>query len=789
MFRNFLKTTYRSLRRNYIYTLINVLGLAIGISGTLILFFLFDYEAKFDHQFADTDNIYRINANRIYEGKVQPWGITPMTLGPDLKTADENIRSYCRYGLAPVLLKHEDIVHSEQLYFADSNFFDLFPYKTIKGNTSSFHRKNEAVVTGDFAKKYFGDDDPVGQRISVILNDKIVLDFEIGAVLDKVPKNSSFQFPVILPYDNVFDLYRLDRSKWTLQVSTITYIKLSDPGSRQSVTGELKSMAAKNNSILDDWQVKDYYLMPFKDQKKESHFLYSSITWPGLPVAALWGSLFLNSVILLISCFNFTNTALAFARKRLKEIGIRKIFGGVKRQIVVQFMTENLIQCFLALLLAMYIADLWMSWMNTQWPIELKDNYADNPALLVFLVVLLLGVALVAGAYPSFFVARFRPARILKGDLKFSGTNIFTRVLLTLQFGFSVLAVFSAVVLYLNARYQLKLDWGYDRKSVIVVPMHEEGNLEVYKNAAQSISGVAEVAGTVHNAGFGYENATIDINGEPHQTQVLLTGDHYIKTIGMQIIRGRDFMAGSDNDRNESVLVNEKFIQSFGIKDPLTQAIRIDNHPYYIVGVVRDFMPYGLMSPVNPVVIRSVPDRSCTQLCVHAGESQLTTIYDGLQKRWKELFPMKPFDGYYQDQAAGEANNVNNGILVQFSFMGLFALILSMIGLYSMVSLSVNKRIKEIGIRKVLGASTGQIVNLVNREFIIILSVACIFGCVSGYFFMDKFLADIFTYYLNIGTQAFLLSAGLVLFTALITSGRKILRAAHADPARSLRYE
>lgn len=789
MFRNFLKTTYRSLRRNYVYTIINVLGLAIGISGTLLLFFLYDYEAKFDHSLGKTENIYRINSNRLYEGKVQPWGITPMPMGPDIKTANENIQAYCRYGLSQVLLKHEDIVHSENIYFADSNFFDLFHYETLRGNTSSFHRKNEAVVTNEFAKKYFGDEDPIGKRLSVILNDKEVLDFVIGAVLDKVPKNSSFQFPVIIPYDNVYDLYRIGRSDWTMQVATITYIKLTDSGDRQQVATELKSFAEKNNAILQDWQVRDYYLMPFKDQKKESHFLYSSITWPGLPVAALWGSLFLNTVILLISCFNFTNTALAFARKRLKEIGIRKIFGGVKRQIVIQFMTENLIQCFIALFIAMYIANIWLSWMNTQWPIELKDNYLDNPPLLIFLFCLLFGVALIAGAYPSFFVARFRPAHILKGDLKFSGTNIFTRVLLTLQFGFSVLAVFSAVVLYLNAKYQTKLDWGYNRKSVIVVPMHEEGNLEIYKNAAQSIPGVTEVAGTVHNAGFGYENATIDINGEPHQTHVLLTGDHYISTIGMRILQGRDFIAGSDNDRNESVLVNEKFIQSFGIKDPLSQVIRIENHTYYIVGVVKDFMPYGLMSPVNPVVLRSVPDRECTQLCVHAGEAQLTGIYDILHDQWKKLFPMKPFDGYYQDQAAGEANNVNNGILVQFSFMGLFALILSMIGLYSMVSLSVNKRIKEIGIRKVLGASTSQIIQLVNREFIIILLIACLFGCVSGYYFMDKFLADIFTYYLKIGTGAFTISVGLILATALVTSGRKILSAAHTDPARSLRYE
>jgi ABC-type antimicrobial peptide transport system permease subunit len=763
--------------------------MAIGISGMIEVFILYDYEAKFDNFLKNTSNIYRINAHRLVEGREQPWGITPMAFCPELTVANENISTFCRYGTSRVLIKNEDIIHSEEMYFADSNFFDLFKFKTLHGDAESFHRKNTAIVSREFAQKYFGSGEAQGKQISLIKDDKVALELVIGAILEEIPKNSSFHFDIIIPYDNAYDLYRIDRSAWSMDLSTITYIQLSTSVDPSQIASLLKNYVTKNNETLDNWQVKDYYLMPFRNQKKESHKLYSAITWPGLPISALYGSLFLDTVILLISCFNFTNTAMAYARKRLKEIGIRKTFGAVKRQIIIQYMFENLMQCFAGLLIAVYLTDVWISWMNIQWPIDIKADYAGDPLLIGFMIVIVFAATLIGGAYPSFYVARYQPATILKGDLRFSGTNIFTRVLLTIQFGFSVMAVFCAVVLYLNARYQLSLDWGYNKKSVIVIPMHNEGSLEVYKNASAIIPGVMEIAGTIHNAGYEYDNILTDINGEPHQSQIMLTGDRYIHTMGIEIIEGRDFIPQSDNDRNESIIVNRKFLETFGIKHPLSQLIRMEGHAYYIIGVVKDFMPYGLMSPVNPVIIRSVPDLKCTQLCIHAEPARLKEVFESLHKKWNELFPMKPFDGYYQEEAAGYAMHTNQGILTMFIFMGLFALILSTIGLYSMVSLNVTKRTKEIGIRKVLGASTIQIIRLMNREFVIILSIACLYGCVTGYYFMNKFLGDIFTYYLDIGSGACILSVSLILLTAFITSGRKIYIAAQTDPARSLRYE
>jgi ABC-type antimicrobial peptide transport system permease subunit len=566
-------------------------------------------------------------------------------------------------------------------------------------------------------------------------------------------------------------------------------LKLDKLISPSIIENNLKSYTLKNNELLDKWKVKDFYLMPFKDQKDESRILYSAITWPGLPLSALYGSLFMNIVILFIACFNFTNTAIAYAQKRLKEIGIRKTFGGVKKQIITQFLLENFIQSLIALLIAMDLAHRWINWMNIQWPIELKDDYLTNPILIIFLFILLVIVTVIAGAYPAFYISRFQPSHILKGDIKLTGTNLFNRVLLTLQFGLSMVAIFSGIVLSLNAKYQTELDFGYNKENVIVVPMHDTGDLEIYRNAVSGLSDINEIAISGHNVGFNYENIEIDIDGKFHHSQRLLIGENYLNTLGLKLLDGRDFQPQSESDMNESIIVNQKFLETYNIQDPLAQSIKIEGEIFYIIGIIQNYMPSGLFRPIMPVILKKIPDNKCHILCVNADPGKITEINNILLAKWKKSFPYKPYEGYYQEKFSDQAENVNTGILIQFGILALFALFLSTAGLYSMVSLSINRRTKEIGIRKVLGASIPHIMNILNREFIIILGIASLFGTVLGFYFMEAFLNDVFEYHLDIGPSVFIISISLIVLAALLTSGRRIYRASQLNPVDSLKYE
>jgi ABC-type antimicrobial peptide transport system permease subunit len=789
MLKNYLKTTYRSLKKNLTYTLINIIGLGIGLSGIIITYALVDYELKFDNQYSNTDQIYRINSLRSIENETQKWGITPLPLGPELNGQISGIESFIRYGSSRVIVKYEDNTHSENIFFADYNFFDQFNFPLISGERTTFHEKNTVLISQDFSKKYFGEENSVGKSIEIVRNNQIVQSFVIGGIVDKIQENSSFKFDVIAPYENIYEIYQLEKDSWTVQIPSITYIKLEKDADPAFVEENLISYAEKNNELLETWKVDQFYLMPFKDQKDESRKLYSSITWAGLPLSALYGSLFMNLIILFIACFNFTNTAIAYAQKRLKEIGIRKTFGSLKKQVLIQFLFENFIQSLIALLIAMEIARMWIMWMNIQWPIELSLGYFSDPTLILFLMVVLVLVTLLAGAYPAFYLSRFQPSNILKGDLKLGGTNPFNRILLTWQFGLSITAIFAGIALSLNARYQSELDFGYNKDEVLVVPLHESPDFEVYRNSVADINGINQVAGAVHNVGFGYENIEIDIDGEEHHAQRLLIGENYINTLELKLISGRDFIARSENDMNESIIVNEQFLETYNIEDPYSQGVKMDNMNFYIVGVIQNYMPYGLHRPIRPVILKKIPDQDCKLLCVQAQKENINDVYEGLSANWKTLFPNKPFEGYYQEEALKEAEYINMGILKQFIVMSIFALFLSTTGLFSMVSLNINKRIKEIGIRKVMGASVLQIFNLLNREFIIILVIASIFGSVLGYYFMKAFLGDVFDHHINMGPSIFIISIAIIVIFALLTSGRKIYRASQLNPANSLKYE
>ena len=790
MLKNYIRIAVRSYGKNYLFTLINIVGMAVGLSGVIITLLLYDYEKGFDKDHHISNDVFRVNCNRIIEGETQRWGIVPSALGPIAADELQAVESYTRFGYThSFLVQYEDIIHREQISFADPNFFESFSFKLISGEKNVFKDKSTVIISEQFAKKYFGDKDPVGKQLIIRNNEAIIKEFFVGAVTTKIPMNSSFQFDIITQYENLLDCFGSKEYDWNTDIRPVLYVRLTNTSASKETEKALQKYTLINNEIKESWKINDFYLIPFKDQKDEARFVHAFTTRSGLPVSALYGSLIMNTLILLIACFNFTNTSLAYANKRLKEIGIRRTFGGIRVQVIKQFFTENFILCFLALLLSIELANTWIGWMNKQWPIEIETFYFNNWGISINLILLLILVSIIAGAYPAFYVSKFHPTEILKGKLKLKGTNNFSRILLTWQFGFSIMAMFSGIVLTQNARFQKTLDWGFDKENAIVIPLQGPGNYTVYKNELAKLNAIHSIAGTIQNLGYSSLNKNIEIDGEMHNTDVLLVGDNYLPTIGCEISQGRNFLLNSKNDILESIIVNEEFVKTYDITDPLNQSIVLDKKQYHIVGVIKDFMPYGLFDPIKPSLIRLVPEDEYQQLVIRANEEDLPKLLASSHASWKSIFPNKPFEGFYMEEVASQALHTNNGILVQFGIMAIFALFLSVTGLYSIVSLTVNKRIKEIGIRKVLGATVPNVMKLLNYEFGVILLIAVLIGCLGGYFFMNKFLSDIFTYYMDIGPLSFIAATVTIFIVAAITSGLKIYIVAIRNPTESLRYE
>lgn len=791
MLKNYVLIALRSFRKNYIYSLINIGGMAVGLSGIIITIMLFRYEYGFDSNHANTENIFRVNCERQTEGEMQKWGIVPNALAPNMAEVYPGVGEFCRYGFDySFIVQFEDIVHHEEVAFADPNFFELFSFTSSGGNLSAFYNKNTAVVTRAFAQKYFGDENPVGKILTLRNSGEIFDQFTVGAVVEKPQKNSSFQFGIIIQHANILDLYGIEDSDWSTDFRNVLYVAVDQSVNSERVERALQQLVSTHNEIVDSWEIDRIYLMPFRKQMSESNKAYAFTTWGGLPVSALYGSVIMNGLILLIACFNFTNTSMVYANKRLLEVGIRRTFGGYKWQIFKQFFVESFIMCLLALVLSVELANIWIGLMNRQWPIEIQTYVFDDFQVSFILLGLLMIVALVAGAYPAYYASRFQPTEILKGKLKLLGSNNFSRILLTWQFGFSVMAIFSGIVLTQNARFQKTLDWGFNNQNAIVLPLEGEAKYSTLESVLESHDKVREVSGTVQNLGYSTLRATIELDGIEHDTRMIFVGDDYMNTLNCEILEGRFFHRNSKFDISESVLVNEKFVHSFGIENPLEAQIYRDNKKFQIVGVVKDFMPYGLFSPIMPVVIHAAPEEQYEHLVFTAkDQSDLSELMSVAKGEWKALFPNLPFEGFYMSENAAEAFDTNQGILVQFGINAIFALFLSVTGLYSVVSLNINKRTKEIGIRKVFGASVAQVMKVINREFIFILAIAVLIGSIGGLYFMKKFLSDIFIYHTNIGFFTFAVSAIVILLMTALTSGVKVYKATQKNPTDSLRCE
>ena len=764
--------------------------MAVGLSGIILTLLIFDYENTFDANHTETGSVYRVNCVRNEEGEEQKWGVVPLPFGPYAKNEIDGVEKYCRYGFRyGGLVQYGDIFHRETVAFSDRNFFDMFSFDVQSGQLNTYNEKQTVIITEEFARKYFPDKDPIGQIVKIGVDQSEIKPYQVGAVLTKIPKNSSFQFNLIIPIENIIDLYGGKDYDWGLSFRTVLYLKLAPEKGYQEVEKICQKYVAVNNEVDDTWKINKFYLDSYKQQKKDARFIRAYTTQSGLPISALYGSLVMNTLILLIACFNFTNTSLVYANNRLREIGIRRTFGGLRKQIFQQFLFENFVLCIVALILSLEIANLWVLMLNGLWPIEIATYQFDNWTISIYLAVLLISVAIIAGAYPAFYASKFHPTEILKGKIKLIGTNNFSRALLIWQFGFSIMAIFSGIVLTQNARFQKKMDWGFDKENIIVIPLQDEARFEPLRNYLAKSYGEQSISGCVNILGYDAGNGEFEIDGTIHQADFLSIGSNYLDVAGCDLIQGRNFHKNSDFDITSSIIVNEAFIRAFQIDDPLNQKVMSNGNRYQIIGVMRDFMPYGFFAPVKPAMIYMVPETSYKNLIIYGSKDELPDIFKNTANAWKQLYPELPFDGFFLDQLAAEAMHTNQGILMQFSILALFALFMSVTGLYSVVSLNVKKRTKEIGIRKVHGASISSIMGLLNLEFGIILFLAIVIGCAGGYYFMDKFLSDIFTYYHKIGPTSFIIAGLIILSLSGLTSGLKIYFMALRNPTESLRYE
>jgi len=625
---------------------------------------------------------------------------------------------------------------------------------------------------------------------------RILKEFTIGGVFQQQPFNSSFRFDAVSLFDNFWDINLdpdINETSWK-RWNTL-FLEIKDPSRVAEVTRQLQQYVEPQNKAREDFKISSFYLENFKGMMKhnrEDPRVNNDWLRGGIPQEAVLVPAIMAGLLLLLACFNFTNTSIAISSRRLKEIGLRKVMGGMRSQLIVQFLGENLLLCFLGLVAGLLMAEWLVPAYDSLWPwLELKLSYTENAGFLLFLVALLSITAIIAGGYPSFYITSFEPVSILKGTAKFGGTNWFTRFLLAGQFIISLLAIIMGVAFYNNGEFQKNYDLGFATHGVISVWVNNEGAFNTYRDALASNKDIDMIAGTKHHIATSFYNDPIKYESIIREVDIMEVGDNYFEVMDMKLISGRGFQKDSETDRKESVLVTEDFVKQFGWKDtPIgKRVVWMDTVQFYVVGVIKNVYARALWEPIQPLMVRYTSPDKYQQLVVKASPKKLAEINAFMEKKWKEVFPNTQYNGRMIDQELQETNDINKNVVIMFGFLGFFAALMTGIGLFTLVSLNIVKKMKEIGVRKVLGASLTNIAAVINFEFIVNLGIATVIGGGLGYFASNWLMDSIWEYYLKLGVISLSVSVIAMIVIAVLSVGYKTVSTASLDPTKTLRDE
>lgn len=793
MIKNFLLITLRSMMKNKLYLFINIFGMAISIGCCIVGFFNYDYNASFDHMHKNASSIYRVGSVREFQNELTEFGHAPIALGNAIKRNILEVDNVVRYSPDGGNFRIKTDLFNSDLTYVDTAFFKLFTYEFVEGN-GDLKNRSQIFISDELAVKYFGNDQALGKPITQVLDSGRTKEYVVAGVFKKQPSNSSFNGQAFAHYDNAFEFAKGDFNENSWKYRNNLFVQIRDAARVPAIQEQLKQYTINNNKIREDFIIKYFLVEPFEGMAVRDSYADKNGTWTrdGSPLAAVIGIGLMGIFVLLIAIFNLTNTAVAISSRRLKEIGLRKVMGSTRKDLIFQFIGETTLICFVSLLLGLIIGEYFLlPAFNKLWPdFNMVTDYFGRPNFLIFMTLVLILTSLLAGSYPAFYISKFEPASILKGTLKFGGTNAFTRVLLCLQFAISLAGIVCSFAFTDNAEFQRNFDMGFERNGVVFTNVNGRSEYETYRNALVENPDIISITGTeshLYSSGF---NDPIKHEDKEIEVDILDISAEYIPTMGITIKDGRNFESESETDRKESVIITEGLAKELGMTKPIgKEIIWLDTVKYYIVGVVHDIYTNGLWEKMDPVMLRYAPKDKVNHILVQAKADNLIEINKYMEAKWKIIFPERIYDGNYMDEQMVEADTVNKNLVKMFAFLGVVALMLSVTGLFTLVSLNIIKKMKEIGVRKVLGASTWNITSVVNREFVVILLIASVGGGALGWWLSALLMESIWDYYQKVSLPSMVISAAILLAASIVSIGYKLYKTTRLNPANVLRDE
>ncbi len=780
--------------KNKLHVFVNVLGIGISLACCIIAYYNTRFHYDYNSQHSLKPEIYKVALTQNINGRSQPYGITPLSLAPSLGNSLVGVEKITRYINPTLDVRYGEKVFREGFGFVDTNFLEMFDLEILKGTADVLQEKDKILISDEVADMLFKDENPIGKILTVYLRDGTSKGMMVGAVYKDFPENSSLRCDIINQMDNYIEMNDLDEYDWRSWVAA-TFLHIPNEQYVEQVQLDLGKFVDVQNDARDDWKVESFFMEPLSQIPTTHRDYWNNWLNSGLHPAALIAPPIMAFLLLLLACLNFMNTALATSSSRLKEIGVRKVMGSIRRHTILQFLGENLFICFIALLVSLLIGSFLIDAYSDMWPgMTLKIDFTGSLEFWGFMGGLLLFTGILAGAYPAFYVSSFNPVNILKGDVKYSVAGWLSKILLGLQFIIAMIGIISAVIFIQNAYYQENLYMGYDKDQVIAIPVRDNSELEGFKNRIASNPMINKLGVSEEHIGWGnYVRAIKDGAEMENEVTMLDIGQGYFETMGLELVAGEHFdMNFKESNREKAIIVSEKFVEDFKWtnEDAINRKVRVnDTTEFTVVGVVKNFYIYGFWERINPTALMLGKKERMRMIVVQADINNLSSLNEYLKESWAAEIPYRPYPGFFQEERLAEAKDINKQIIKIYDFLAIVSVLLSLVGLYTLVSLTIIKKTKEIGIRKVLGAPIGSLLKLINRDFIIIITIASALGAYAGYMMSVSLMGSIWVYHMDPTVWSFIIPIVFIILVSAITLSRKVYVAASKNPVDAIKYE
>jgi putative ABC transport system permease protein len=809
MFKNYLKTTFRNLWRYKGFSLVNILSLTIGIVGCVVIaLFVWD-ENKYDTFLPDGENIYRLYEQRHEDNNVTYAPCVPPAFGTFLKQEYPEVSATTRILMLSdkfLLENGEKKGYEEKGLIVDSNFFQIFPIRFLNGDrNTALNDPKSVVVSEDIARRYFGDSDPLGKTLQIDKGN-----CTIKGVFEKLPEHFHLRFQYLMPM-SAAGIPKERMEKWTWH-QFYTYVKIKPGANFQSLQHKFQAFIKKGDFPKQESSESSFlpFFQPLKDiHLKSSEFIYDKAVRgnetyvKALSIIALF--------VLIIACFNFINLATARSFRRAKEIGVRKVVGADRRQLVLQFIGETVLLSVFSMLLAVVVTIVIIPWLNLFTGKSIRFDPITNPFLAFVLLLAGIVIGMVAGIYPALVLSRFQPISVLKNTNPGAtgGRSWLRPALVVIQFTLSVLLIVSTLIVYRQTKYLNTKDLGFDKDQLVYFQVRDslESNpktLEAFKSELRRSPDIVSVTSGYGLPGDQFAGDAVKLStkeGEKERPCNLFIGDYdYLKTLGLRLIAGRDFSREMATDQNEAFVINETAVKEWGLGSPK----RAIGQPVYwnewapkdstqplkkgkVIGVVRDYHYKDLHEKVTASVIQIYP-QVVYKVAVKVRTADMRSTINFITKKWAQFVPAYPLDYKFMDETYGSMYKNEQKLSQLLWIFTIMAIFIGCMGLFALAAFSAEQRVKEIGIRKVLGANVFNIIGLLSKSFLTMVLLASLLAFPIAWWAMNNWLND-FPYRITISWWVFLIALTVALGIAFLTVSFQSLKAATTNPVKSLRSE